>query len=214
MNKMSLRSVQQGSRTLTPARCNSAFNSRESCNPKMKDTSRQRSIRLARVQTPPKVRRRARALRRQSPESAPPPHTAAVNSQSNPLAHPIRIHAGQQNLPGPALLSLASPIHHLAALSASAHHSHKPQHPPHPAAPRRASIATITACAPKLPPISPINSGRAIAARVDAHLIRPRIEHRRRILRTANPPTHRKRHKQRPPPSASPYPAASRAPHA
>ena len=111
-------------------------------------------------------------------------------------SHPVGIHRSQQNLSRPTLFRLASPITTRIPVAFRPPLTNTSASSTEAPSTRRASIATITACAPKLPPISPINSGRAIARRVDTHLIRPRIEHRRSILRTPNPTSNSKRHKQ------------------
>ena len=161
----------------------------------MKNTSRQRSVR------PPAPKH----IHKVSSLPAPPLAmtgicTAPANHSSQltiePTPHPIRIHAGQQNLPRPALLSLPEPNPPPAAQSAFFRHSHKPQHPP-PPRPTPSIDRHNHRLRPKAPANLPNQLRPRNRTRVDAHLIGPCIEHRRRILRTPNPPAHSKRHKQR-----------------
>jgi hypothetical protein len=154
--------VQQGSRTLTPAFCNSAFNSRESVTPKWKMLAANAASALPRPNTSTKC-----------PAVPAPPLaitgistaelTIAVNSQSNPPRIPSvsievsKISPAPRSSASQAQSKTRRPVAFRPPLTkTSASSTEAPSF-------RRASIATITACAPKLPPISPINSGRAIA---------------------------------------------------
>ena len=161
----------------------------------MKDTSRQRSIRCPASKHLRKVSRRTRTATRNHRDLHRGTHRCGQLA-IKPIPHPIGVHAGEQNLPRPASLSLASPRDNIQpgrlAPTTHIHLSIFNTFGPTLGIDRndhRLRPKTRTNLADQLRPCN--------RSRVDAHLIRPRVKDCCRIIRAPHTAAHGKWHKQR-----------------